>query len=196
MKEHKQLELPLNITPVQPSPNPYVLFDLYWDEILREPVEKPDCDNFEQGNFTNDVAHQQDASVGEQISLFSAHQHIAPKSPYQSVGEQVAEETIKDTVETLVGEQVALDTKKSAHQHDKQTHWVERYWVERGGNKYWYYRYTWMEGRKMHRHYIGSTLKLSAQRKKEAVEVAIASGLSPCEIKQMIIGGKDVEQNA
>ncbi|MBD2773180.1 DUF4102 domain-containing protein [Iningainema tapete] len=176
-----QLSLDIVVEPLVKT-----IHDPYWDEILRESVEKPDCDNFEQGNFTNEVVHQQQQLVGEQISLLTAHQHTVTQSPYQSVGEQVAEETTKDTVETLVGEQVTLDTKKSAHQHDKQTHWVERYWVERGGNKYWYYRYTWMEGRKLHRHYIGSTLKPSSQRKKEAVELAIASGDSPLQIKQLL----------
>lgn len=160
--------------------------DPYWDEILREPVEKPDCDNFEQGNFTNDVASQQMGSVGEQLSLLTAPQHSATEPPYQSIGEHVTENAATDTVDSLVGEQVDTDTKNFAPQHDQQTHWVERYWVERGGNKYWYYRYMWMSGRKINRVYIGSTLKPSAQRKKEAVEMAIAQGLSPCEIKLII----------
>lgn len=83
-----------------------------------------------------------------------------------------------------VGEQVLSDTLKSAPQHD--THWVERYWVERCSNKYWYYRYCWMEGRKIHRCYLGSVRSPLALRKKEMVEVAIADGKLPIEIEKLI----------
>ncbi|MBN3892514.1 MAG: hypothetical protein HWQ43_26340, partial [Nostoc sp. JL31] len=79
-----------------------------------------------------------------------------------------------------VGEQVATDTKKSAPQHD--THWIEEYWVERCSNKYWYYRYCWMQGRKIHRRYLGSVDSAIAKRKKADVEIAISDGQSPQEI--------------
>ncbi|WP_292869163.1 hypothetical protein [Nostoc sp. LPT] len=61
---------------------------------------------------------------------------------------------------------------KVALQHN--THWVEKYWVERSGNKYWYYRYCWMVGRKKNRVYLGSVDSLKAKRKKADVEIAIA----------------------
>ena len=54
-----------------------------------------------------------------------------------------------------VGEQVTQTTEKFAHQPE-YTHFVEKYWVEKKGEKYWYYRYAWMEGRKLKRKYIGS----------------------------------------
>lgn len=102
------------------------------------------------------------------------------------VGEQVSSDTQPNTVDSLVGEQVNSNTKKSAHQHDNQTHWIEKYWVQRGGNKYWYYRYAWMTGRKIHRLYIGSVESAIAKNRKAEVENAIADGDSPQEIKQMI----------
>lgn len=103
--------------------------------------------------------------------------------PYweELVGEQVA----KNTVEILVGEQVTVDTQKSAHQQET-THWVEKYWVQRGLTKYWYYRYTWMVGRKMHRCYIGSVRSPQAMAKVQMVKEAITSGLPHNEIKQLI----------
>ncbi|WP_414544302.1 hypothetical protein [Nostoc sp. CCY0012] len=76
-----------------------------------------------------------------------------------------------------------------APQHD--THWVERYWVERAENKYWYYRYCWMDGRKKNRVYIGSVNSPKAREKKSAVESAIADGQTPPEIKKMLRGNKD-----
>ncbi|MDZ8052967.1 MAG: hypothetical protein RMX68_005835 [Aulosira sp. ZfuVER01] len=102
------------------------------------------------------------------------------------VGAQVESDTQLDTVELLVGAQVNRDTKKVAPQHDKQTHWVEKYWVQREGNKYWYYRYCWMTGRKKHRRYIGSVESAIAKNRKLEVESAIADGESPAEIENLI----------
>ncbi|MBD2775179.1 DUF4102 domain-containing protein [Iningainema tapete] len=189
MKEHEQLELPLNIAPTKPS-NPYVpILDPYWDEILRESSQSEDCDNFDECNLYG-TASQHDDFVGEQLSFLSAPQQTLTQSQYQSVGEQVTENATTDLVDSLVGEQVKQDTKKSAPQHDT-AHWVEKYWVQRGGNKYWYYRYMWMQGRKLNRIYIGSVRSRAAQTKKEAVEIAIASGLSPCEIKQLLLSNHE-----
>ena len=86
-----------------------------------------------------------------------------------------------------VGEQVAQDTKKTAHQHDTEiNHWIERYWVRRGINKYWYFRYTWMEGRKLRRKYLGSVISARAKKKKQAVEEYIRDGLTPDQITTLI----------
>ncbi|MEH2307812.1 DUF4102 domain-containing protein [Nostoc sp.] len=105
------------------------------------------------------------------------------------VGGQVSLVTKPHTAESLVGEQVATDTKKTAPQHD--THWVERYWVERSGNKYWYFRYCWMTGRKINRLYLGSVGSIIAKRKKADVEVWISDGKLPIEIKQLIRAWKN-----
>ncbi|WP_017652558.1 hypothetical protein [Fortiea contorta] len=120
-----------------------------------------------------------------------APQHIQEKTdtqqagtPYNCVGAQVNEDTQLDTVEFPVGAQVALDTKKVAPQHD--THWVEKYWVERSGNKYWYYRYCWMTGRKKNRIYLGSANSAIAKNRKADVEAAINDGQTPQEIQHLI----------
>ncbi|MHC5597469.1 MAG: hypothetical protein ACYTXC_16280 [Nostoc sp.] len=34
-------------------------------------------------------------------------------------------------------------------------------WVERPGNKYWYFRYCWMRGRKINRLYLGSVTSIT-----------------------------------
>ena len=54
--------------------------------------------------------------------------------------------------------------------------------------KYWYYRYMWMEGRKLRRHYIGAVRSPLANLKKQAVEEAIADEQSPIEIIQLLQG--------
>lgn len=82
-----------------------------------------------------------------------------------------------------VGEQVTSDTQKSAHQHEIQTnHWIETYYVQRGNNKYWYYRYTWMEGRKLRRKYVGSVNSARARKKKQVIEEYIRGDYTPNEI--------------
>ncbi|HYX18762.1 MAG TPA: DUF4102 domain-containing protein [Nostoc sp.] len=103
-----------------------------------------------------------------------------------SVGGQISE---SDFQYKSVGEQVATDTQKSAPQHD--THWIEKYWVERSSNKYWYFRYCWMTGRKINRLYLGSVDSVIAKRKKADVETAIADGKLPCEIENLIRGWKN-----
>ena len=125
----------------------------------------------------------------EQLTLFD----LTTIAPAQTSSPRLADPywdeldtTIAPSQGNCVGEQVTSDTKKSAHQHDKQTHWVEKYWVERAGNKYWYYRYTWMSGRKLHRLYLGSAKSAIAIKKKQAVEAAINDGQTPSEIVQMI----------
>ncbi|MCC5669877.1 Arm DNA-binding domain-containing protein [Nostoc sp. CHAB 5784] len=95
-----------------------------------------------------------------------------------------AQNSESDNACKSVGAQVATDTKKVAPQHD--THWIEKYWVERSGNKYWYFRYCWMVGRKKNRLYLGSVNSISAKRKKADVEVWMKKGKLPVEIKQLI----------
>ena len=182
--------------------------DPYWDTLEEETQQDESCDILDQqclssGNFSQDnlgeafvnaivwdSAHQQSASVGEQIFIASQHQLSAPQQ-YKSVGAQVLLATKSDLSETSVGAQVTLTTEKSAPQHEKLAHWIEKYWVERAGNKYWYFRYRWMSGRKSNRVYLGSVQSRLAQRKVELVKEAIADGKSPCEIKQLIKGEYD-----
>ena len=64
----------------------------------------------------------------------------------------------------------------------EQKHWVEIY----TGSKrkaYYYYRYVWMEGRKLHHvHISGAASSLKAKSTKQLVEDAIALGLYPTQI--------------
>ena len=109
----------------------------------------------------------------------------APQQTH-SVGGKIRE---SDSPYKSVGEQVKGDTLKSAPQHD--THWVEKYWVKRSGNKYWYFRYCWMVGRKINRIYLGSVDSIKAKKVKQAVEIAIADGKLPLAIKHLIKGWKN-----
>ncbi|QSJ18752.1 hypothetical protein JYQ62_08330 [Nostoc sp. UHCC 0702] len=70
----------------------------------------------------------------------------------------------------------------------EHTHWVEEYWVQRGTKKHKYFRYCWMEGRKIrHCHIGGGNVKSRlAQQRKAAVEFALADGQTPSEIEKLI----------
>lgn len=54
-------------------------------------------------------------------------------------------------------EQATTNTNKSAPEH---SHWVETYTVVRYGNEHYYYRYLWMEGRKLHHVHIPYSLSV------------------------------------
>ncbi len=205
-----ELELGISATERVYTPNPRWdslgnTHDSYWDSLEQEQAtqQQDPCDILDQTNVvsvgnsrSNPIghtdnerfwisAHQHKHLVGEQ--LFVESNELTPTAHQQCfcVGEQVKEVTNLYISESIVGEQVKHHTQKQAQQNEP-AHWIERYWVERGGNKYWYYRYTWMAGRKMHRVYIGSTRSRQAQTKVELVREAIDQGKSPCEIKQLI----------
>ncbi|MEH2151051.1 hypothetical protein [Nostoc sp.] len=111
---------------------------------------------------------------------------FVPSGSYtvEIVRAQVTNSTIETTAETLVRAQVKLDTEKVAP--EQNTHWVEEYWVQRNTNKYFYYRYCWMLGRKKKRIHLGSVDSIIARRKKADVEVWIRNGLAPVEIEKLI----------
>jgi hypothetical protein len=135
----------------------------------------------------------------EQLNLFpletveikhSSYRYV--NDPYwdELVGEQLLIRDDSDApqhtpIDEGVGEQIDSDINRTAPQHNtpptKHTHWIEKYWVERGQKKHHYWRYMWMEGRKIRRCYLGRY-----GDKVTAVSDAIANGLSPDEIREMI----------
>lgn len=176
------------------------IHDPYWDEILAPQHEEPQ-QRWNPADF-GEVPRKLDDD-GQPTIFYDDSDEPPDPDDYQNlndyhqawaewrirVGAQVTTSTVKNTVESRVGAQVILDTKKVAPQHD--THWIEKYWVERSGNKYWYYRYCWMVGRKKNRLYLGSIDSIIAKRKKADVEIAIADGKLPIEIKHLIRGWKN-----
>ncbi|WP_189524962.1 DUF4102 domain-containing protein [Nostoc sp. 'Peltigera membranacea cyanobiont' 232] len=194
MKHNSDVPGQLALFAIAPSEAKIAIHDPYWDELEVAPQQLESA-RWNPAHF-GEVAHQVDSDG--QLTIF----YDSPEPPdpddyknldeYQQawgqwelrVGGQVSKATFGDTAESLVGEQVATDTQKTAPQHD--THWVERYWVERSGNKYWYYRYCWMNGRKIYRCYLGSVHSRKALQKKADVEVWIADGYSPMEIQKLI----------
>ncbi len=197
MKHNSDVPGQLTLLTVAPTEKKITVYDPYWDEITALQAQ----DRWNPNDF-GELPRKLDDDG--QLTIFYDDSYEPPdpddypnKSDYHRawadwrvrVGGQVTTSTIDTTVKTRVGGQVTLVTKKSAHQHD--THWLEKYWVQRGGNKYWYYRYCWRDGRKKHRVYIGSVDSVKAKKVKQAVEIAIAEGKLPFAIKHLIRSWRD-----
>ncbi|MEH2312357.1 MAG: DUF4102 domain-containing protein [Nostoc sp.] len=195
MKHNSDVPGQLALFAIAPTFEPRTtVHDPYWDEVLA-PQHQED-NHWNPADF-GEVPRKSDSDG--QLTIFSDDSDEPPDpDDYKCVndyhrawaewrtrvGAQESFSTPTTTVATPVGAHVALHTKKVAPQHD--THWVEKYWVERSGNKYWYYRYCWMVGRKKNRRYIGSVDSIRAKQKKADVEIAIADGSLPIEIKKLI----------
>jgi hypothetical protein len=156
-------------------PDQLTLFDLEKYNNYDDSIEPPDPDDYPT------IEEWERHWNGWEIQYPDLVQHVVAMSPCESVGAQVTGVTLPSNTNH---NQVLQTTKKSAPQHD--THWIERYWVERSGNKFWYYRYCWMVGRKKHRRYIGSVSSPVAKSKKLAIEEAISDGCTPQEIEKII----------
>lgn len=144
--------------------------------------EPPDPDEYPTREAYESAWASWERRYPDLVPLVKGMSDIPPAPEHNK---QVTTATISAPVIPRVREQVTSDTQKVAPEHD--THWIEKYWVERANNKYWYWRYMFMEGRKIQRVHIGAVGSPKAQAKKSAVEIAIEDGrFSPQEIKKMI----------
>ncbi|MEA5622508.1 DUF4102 domain-containing protein [Nostoc sp. UHCC 0251] len=200
MKHNSDVPGQLTLLTVAPTEKKITVHDPYWDEIEIAPQHPQPETRWNPAHF-GEVPYKTDNG---QLTIFFDECDEPPDpddylnlDDYEQawaewqirVGAQVTSSTLATTVEPRVGGKVTLATQKVAPQHD--THWVEKYWVERSGNKYWYYRYCWMVGRKKKRLYLGSVDSILAKRKKADVEIAIANGKLPFEIEKLIRGWKN-----
>lgn len=163
----------------------------------------PTWDKLETRNRQHaEVATQPVASVESQPSSEKFATEHSP--PIQVVDTPVATEQTNTEVKVkpkttdaskpnkCVRLQVATNTSEVAteqsHLDKKNTQWVETYWVKRKGEKHYYYRYCWMEGRKQHNVHIGGGNVRSplAWEIKQEVEEAIQLELPPFQIKSLI----------
>ncbi|MEH2377319.1 MAG: DUF4102 domain-containing protein [Nostoc sp.] len=202
MKHKEEVAGQLTLLTVVPAFEPRTaIHDPYWDEIIAPEHPQPE-QRWKEADF-GEVPHKLDSDG--QLTIFYDDSHEPPDpddylnlDDYEQALKQweilVRAQVTSSTVESPVGAQVKLDTKKIAPEHI--THWVEKYWVERSGNKYWYYRYCWMSGRKKKRCHLGSVSSIIAKRRKADVEVWIADGKLPCEIKDLIRGWKNAPPHA
>lgn len=126
--------------------------------------------------------YQTELNIG--IASVSGNPHAPIKPAYDPYWDELLRE--EQSTCDFVREQVNKDTKKIAPEHEKTNHWVEKYWVKRGSSKYWYWRYIWMEGRKLRRRHLGSTSSPKVKNLKRIIEDMILEGSTPQEITNAI----------
>ncbi|MEH1851458.1 MAG: DUF4102 domain-containing protein [Nostoc sp.] len=177
MKHNSDVPGQLALFAIAPDEKRTTIHDPYWDEVVAP--EQTVGASWNLADF-GEVPHKLDD--GGQLSIFY-DESLEPPDPddYQNLDEY---HQAWGEWEIRVRGQVNIDTTKTAPEHN--THWVEKYWVERCANKYWYYRYCWMSGRKIKRCHLGSVDSIIAKRKKADVEVWIGDGLAPVEIEKLI----------
>ena len=177
MKHNSDVPGQLALFAIAPTEIRTTIHDPYWDEVVAP--EHTDSDRWNPADF-GEVPHKLDD--GGQLTIFYDDSQEPPDpDDYQNLDDY---EQAWGEWKALVREQVNIDTTKTAPEHN--SHWVEQYWVERCGNKYWYYRYCWMLGRKIKRCHLGSVRSRLAKQKKADVEVWIADGYSPIDIQKLI----------
>ncbi|MBD2453077.1 DUF4102 domain-containing protein [Nostoc sp. FACHB-87] len=161
------------------------LFDLEKYTNYDETQEPPDPDHYQKQEAYEYAWQQWEKQYPDLVK------YVVAMSPYQSVGGQETADT--SLPPNTTNNQVAITTKKIAPQHET-TQWVEKYWVERSSRKYWYWRYCWMTGRKIHRRYIGSVTSPKARDRKSAIEEAINFERSPKEIEKLIHSWRELKK--
>lgn len=135
----------------------------------------------------------------EQLSLFPPSEFscstqtltaraIAPQE-YVSVLEQ---RVIENAPEHTANRRVLEQPDHSALTH---THWTETYTVRRGDKKHLYYRYCWMDGRKIYHVHLpgGNTMSDRARALFNRVTAGIKKGDTPTKIKALIKNARSHE---
>ena len=159
------------------------VYDPYWDEVVAPEHPQPE-QRWNPADF-GEVPRKLDDDG--QLTIFYDDSD-EPPDPDDYLNRDDYEQAWAQW-KIRVRAQVKLDTQKVAPEHN--THWVEKYWVSRSGNKYWYFRYCWMTGRKKNRIHLGGVDSSKARNLKHGVEIAIADGKLPFEIKDLIRGWKN-----
>lgn len=129
----------------------------------------------------------EDDIIAQEATVYWFHREVE-QLIYYGVGKNTF---IYENPNNFVLEQVNNDTLVAVPEHDltvpERLQWVETYHPSnRRDNEY--YRYCYKEqGKIKHRHIPGGNVRsLIAQRRKAAVEIAIAAGKSPNEIEKII----------
>jgi hypothetical protein len=184
-----------SVTSVAAAP-PNFTRDPYWDEVVLEAATGQTLveENGQTTLFYDDTQEPPDPDDYPNLEAFEIAwvdwekkypgERLIHPPPYKRAQ---SEETVREQSEETVREQILLADAPAP----EQKHWVESYWVRRGNQKYWYYRYVWMQGRKLHHVHIpgGNVKNRKVRATKEMVENAITLGKSPLEIEELIKGG-------
>ncbi|MEH1769184.1 MAG: DUF4102 domain-containing protein [Nostoc sp.] len=178
MKHNSDVPGQLALFAIAPTEIRTTVHDPYWDEVVAPEHPQPE-ERWNPADF-GEVPHKLE-NDGQLSIFYDDSQEPPDPDDYKNLDDY---HRAWAEWEILVRAQVTSSTKKVAPEHN--THWVEKYWVNRNNNRYWYFRYCWMLGRKKKRIHLGSVDSIIAKRKKADVEVWIGDGLAPVEIEKLI----------
>ncbi|MEH2258315.1 hypothetical protein [Nostoc sp.] len=117
--------------------------------------------------------------------LVSSHSQISPSERQSFVLERDTKNPVPEQNTPGFGDYTDVPEHiKAVLEH---LHWVEKYHPSKRKDNH-YYRYCWKTGGKIrHRHITGGNVRSQlAQSRREEVEIAIADGLTPVEIENLI----------
>lgn len=145
---YQQLELPINIPP--PLPKKPTNYDSSWDKPdTSVPPYAPGCVR-EQVDF--DTKSDNIESERDELPETEACPSPQPSQDFHHLI-QPSEKGVAPEHDQSVREQHLC---KSAPEHKQLgIQWVEEYWVKRSGKQHYYYRFCWMDGRKIRHKHIG-----------------------------------------
>jgi len=168
--------------------SPVPVHDPYWDEIVLDVNPKPDA----SGQLTLFYDDSQEPPDPDDFPLLDDYRSAWDRW-YKANPDSVSYLNRLNTKSVREQKNVPqFTTNKVAPEHstknvrEQVTQWVEQYYVTRSRKKHYYYRYCYMDGRKINHKHIGSINSLRAITQKEAVEQAIAREEKPPQIIQLI----------
>lgn len=139
-----------NILPVKPIK---IIHDPYWDEIVKPAPEHSQ-------DYEGSVLEQNSTPLQECVREQPHVLDFAPEHSLNNEGDAAPQEN--SFIDGSVREQSLISKtpnsptgQQQPKQENKVNHWIETYTVSRGKKKHEYYRYMWMEGRKLKRCHIG-----------------------------------------
>ena len=171
--DYQQLELSLD---VKACSNFSAIYDIVWDKsdthsppyALKSVREQVDFDT----DSSNIVVERDDLPKGVSDSSPQPLQNLHHSNhPSRGINRLVAPEHNQSVREQHFDESAPEHKHgsckgfvESAPEHKQLgIQWVEEYWVRRSGKEHYYYRFCWMEGRKIrHKHIGGGNVKTPA----------------------------------
>jgi hypothetical protein len=138
--------------------------------------EPPEPDDFNSIEEYEQAWHHWEKSVREQTE--NQCLQVAPEHSYISSSEvvQIANYLLTTDVREQLQAPQNIQSANKPNQNQKCNQWVEDYWVRRGKKKHEYYRYCWMEGRKIRRLHIGPVKSNISIKKYQEVKRLISTG--------------------
>ena len=177
-------QLTLDLTAIAPSNSAPVQHLMVGDRVKRH---SDPCSIYEVVEIGAGIANVKSIAPGPgtRVNDLNVPLFNLTLAPVETVLEQVSPDN-KSVLEQVLKQSAPEQTDIEQTDIEQTSHWIESYSpANRPG--YYYYRYVWMQGRKLHhKHIPGNVNGPIARRNYLEVELAIAMKKPPNEIEQLI----------